>query len=100
MTKKTTEYDNFKFQYDTSIDGSDWDRIVVKGVVEYTRVYPDRGTWDSDFDYYGYNELGTVVIDWIELNDSEILLTDLKPETQKELISALDDYLDETFNLQ
>mgnify|MGYP003479585588 FL=1 len=100
MTKKTTEYDSFKFQYDTSIDGSEWDRIVVKGVIEYTRVHPDRGTWDSDFDYYGYNELGIVVIDWIELNDSEILLTDLKPEVRKDLISALDDYLDETFNLQ
>ena len=97
--KKTTEYDSFTFQYDTSIYGIDWDRIVIRGVVEYLRIPPDPGSWASPEDFYGYNELQGIVIDSIELNDSPVTLMYFDAFLQRELLKALDEYLGERFTL-
>ena len=97
--KKTTEYDSFTFQYDTSLDGTDWDIIVIRGVVEYLRIPPDPSSWASPEDFYGYNELQGIVIDSIELNDSPVTLMDFDASLQGELLKALDEYLGERFGL-
>ena len=97
--KKTTEYDSFTFQYDTSIYGTDWDRIVIRGVVEYLRTPPDPSSWASPEDFYGYNELQGIVIDSIELNDSPVTLMDFDAPLQGELLKALDEYMDERLGL-
>ena len=97
--KKTTEYDSFTFQYDTSFYGIDWDRIVIRGVVEYLRIPPDPSSWASPEDFYGYNELQGIVIDSIELNDSPVTLMNFDASLQGELLKALDEYLGERFGL-
>ena len=97
--KKTTEYDSFTFQYDTSLDGTDWDRVVIRGVVEYLHIPPDPSSWASPEDFYGYNELQGIVIDSIELNDSPVTLMDFDASLQGELLKALDEYLGERFAL-
>lgn len=69
---------NFQHEYETVFDKK-VSTVITKGTA-CVRITPaDYGTWDSDYDYYGYREISAYEVTSVELKDSnEDLISDLE----------------------
>ena len=70
---------------------------ITVTIVNNVRVEPNSSTWDSDMDYYGYEELNWDIIKvvYVDENGHESLVADIDSVLSDEEIAKMDDYVTE-----
>jgi len=70
---------------------------ITATIINNDRVEPNSYTWDSDLDYYGYEELSWDIIKvvCIDENGHESLVADIDSVLSDEEIDKMDDYITE-----
>ena len=70
---------------------------ITVTITDYVRVEPNSSTWDSDIDYYGYEELNWDIIKvvCVDENGHESLVADIDSVLSDEEIDKMDDCITE-----